>query len=371
MKIRKTALSFLCASAVLLSSGLSFAYNDISGHWAEDYINEMDQMNVLGQFEDESLQPDRPLNRAECAELISDFFQNNPKFAFNQTLNPEDTKFPDLTYGTRNTMKINDLAWYTYESLITSELYNGNPYALRNTKIINGYPDGTFQPYNNVTRAEFAKMFINALDCFGYLNPGYIETYGDHYYHWGYKYLSIAVTYGIMNGYGSIYQYVPEASYYTDYMILKPDDNITRAEAIKMLSTAKDFEYTTDTRRSGPFFTYFKSWGDSLNWSSPDEAVDLYEKVFKQDRYKDKVIWENYDRSCWSLYPEYTYDNVMTLHWKNIGGAGGSYYQFINYGKYADIMIYDGNASFPAHVPYTITVDTDTLDIIGEGSYSR
>ena len=369
MKLKKFILSIICTTAAIISSVPVFAYNDINGHWAEGYINEMKSSNVLGQFEDNEFKPDRPLNRAECAELISDFLSSF--YGFKQHLNPEDYKFPDLTYGTRNTMKIDDLAWYTYESYMTSDFYNNDSSAIRNSKIINGYPDGTFQPYNNVTRAEFAKMLINALDCFGYIPSGNGETFGDHYYHWANKHLFIALGLNIMNGYGSEYKYIPEINDYGNYIIMKPDNNITRAEAVKMLSSAKSFNFSEDTRRSGPSKMLFFSWGDSLKWESMNEAIDFYESLYKQSQYSDRITWENYDRNLWSIVPEYTYDNIITLHWRNISGHGGSYYQFIKYGGSVDILMYDGNASFPKETPYTINVDSETMEIIDEGYYGN
>jgi hypothetical protein len=35
---------------------------------------------------------------------------------------------------------------------------------LASQKIVNGYSDGTFKPFNNVTRAQFSTMIYNAIE---------------------------------------------------------------------------------------------------------------------------------------------------------------------------------------------------------------
>ena len=60
---------------------------------------------------------------------------------------------------------------------ITGKILAKSPYAdsqktrydyavedLTSKKIINGFPDGNFHPYENVTRAQFAKMIVIAID---------------------------------------------------------------------------------------------------------------------------------------------------------------------------------------------------------------
>lgn len=61
-----------------------------------------------------------------------------------------------------------------------------------------------------------------------------------------------------------------------------------------------------------------------------DEAIQFYEDTYKNtaNEVSQQILWENYHRSCWSLTEQA--ENRMVLHWKNIGGAGGSYVAFEN-----------------------------------------
>ena len=90
-----------------------------------------------------------------------------------------------------------------------------------------------------------------------------------------------------------------------------------------------------------------------------ETVIDIYEKVFKND-----IVWDNYRRDLWSVLEEETYDNIITLHFSNISGAGGSYTQFIKGDGNIEIIEFDGNASFP-HNPYAIyTIESENYTII-------
>ncbi len=232
MKFKKIFISAACAASLLLGSSISLAYTDTEGHWAEEYINEMTDAGILGQFESSEIQPDRPLNRAECAELISDFLEVFYGYYPGYDINND--RFSDLKNGTRNTKKVRALSRVHYYSTYTSEAENFKQY------IISGYPDESFRPYNNVTRAEFAKMIVCALDSISHLSKTdngfyYSDMHGNGWNHWGYKYLDIALGQNIMNGYYDTL--TPEGVRYVE---MQADNNITRAEAIKMLSAAKN-----------------------------------------------------------------------------------------------------------------------------------
>ena len=65
---------------------------------------------------------------------------------------------------------------------------------------ISGYSDGTFRPYDNVTRAQFAKVLVAAMgwaidapqtQSFSDVSAGY----------WAYGYIETAVSHGVVSGY--------------------------------------------------------------------------------------------------------------------------------------------------------------------------
>lgn len=70
------------------------------------------------------------------------------------------------------------------------------------TEIINGYPDGTFKPDNNITRAEFSVLIYKMLS----LSPVFEKQFGDVTENdWHYKYINAVVNAGIVKGYDGIF----------------------------------------------------------------------------------------------------------------------------------------------------------------------
>lgn len=65
---------------------------------------------------------------------------------------------------------------------------------LNSLKAISGFPDGTFRPYNNITRAEFVKVLLDAFKI--PVEDGYY--YSDTKEHWASKYVSTALSKGII-----------------------------------------------------------------------------------------------------------------------------------------------------------------------------
>ncbi len=86
---------------------------------------------------------------------------------------------------------------------------------------VNGYHDNTFKPDNSITRAEFVRILNNK---FG-LTKLSGKVFNDTANHWARKDIDIAVTNGVCNGKSA-----------TEF---KPDDLITREEAAVMVSNYK------------------------------------------------------------------------------------------------------------------------------------
>lgn len=83
---------------------------------------------------------------------------------------------------------INSSHW-AYDSVIT----------LAEKFILNGYFDGTFKPENNITRAEFAKIIVSAT---GSIDPYALSTFKDiKKDEWYYSYVSTAYSMGYITGY--------------------------------------------------------------------------------------------------------------------------------------------------------------------------
>jgi hypothetical protein len=90
--------------------------------------------------------------------------------------------------------------------------------------IMEGYPDGTFRPEGNITRAEFAKIAVLSLglnDAAEVSRSNTIFTDVDAM-HWAAGYINVAVDRGILKGY-------PDGTY-------KPSNSLTNAEAVTILT---------------------------------------------------------------------------------------------------------------------------------------
>lgn len=90
--------------------------------------------------------------------------------------------------------------------------------------ILGGYPDGTFKPEGNITRAEFAKIAVLALNKGGSANL--LKNTASQFKdvpagQWYTGFVNVAVANGIIKGY--------------DDGTFKPNNNITEAEAVTML----------------------------------------------------------------------------------------------------------------------------------------
>lgn len=97
-------------------------------------------------------------------------------------------------------------------------------------------------------------------------------------------------------------------------------------------------------------------------WKSMEEAIEFYEEVYKNPENNLDMIWENYDRKCWSLVEQS--GNRMVLHWTNISGAGGSYDEFIKNGETIQLIVYGGNASYPHDPSIRYTIQSEGNKII-------
>jgi hypothetical protein len=94
---------------------------------------------------------------------------------------------------------------------------------LASLNIIGGYPDKSFRPHQNLTRAEFAKMLCLAMgwELQEPANPSFSDVPKGH---WAYKYIETAKARGALGGY-------PDGSF-------RPSNSITRAEIAAAIARA-------------------------------------------------------------------------------------------------------------------------------------
>ncbi|KNY26141.1 S-layer homology domain-containing protein [Pseudobacteroides cellulosolvens] len=171
-------------------------YKDIKGHWAEDYLSDLiDKSYIKGvKVKGELLvQPNRNITRAEFLTILmrTGDYEINPA-------------------GLVSFSDVKEKAWF--KESIDKAASNG---------ITGGYPDGTFKPNNQISRAEIASL-IARIGQFELKETSETDTFKDiKSSKWYYNSVIMAKQNGIIGGY-------PDGSF-------KPDGKATRAEVATMI----------------------------------------------------------------------------------------------------------------------------------------
>ncbi len=119
-------------------------------------------------------------------------------------------------------------AWgATFSDLAPSDWGYKEVLSLTDQKIVSGYPDGTFRPDAQITRAEFCKLIAKTVT--RGLDPKFPTkpTFPDvDQNHWAYGYVEAVAAQGWVNGF-------PDGNF-------RPEQSITKAEVLKILAVASD-----------------------------------------------------------------------------------------------------------------------------------
>lgn len=135
--------------------------------------------------------------------------------------------------------------------------------ALYEKGVINGYGNGSFGPDNQLTRAEALKIALIAFD-----HP--VSSGADHGFRdvdanaWYAVYVAAGKSKGVVNGYAD--------------GTFKPDDEVSRAEALKILAVAAGIDLSTLPNgevifRDTPQTAWFTP---IINWAKNNAIVDGY-----------------------------------------------------------------------------------------------
>ncbi len=127
--------------------------------------------------------------------------------------------------------------------------YAGAVNTLTALGIVNGDENGKFNPENTVTRAEFTKMVVEAIGEGSAAASSSYTKFADAQGHWGAGYIETGVAKGFINGY--------------DENSFGPDDQVTYAQAVKMLVAA--IGYTTYAENNGGWPSGYLAYGSSLD----------------------------------------------------------------------------------------------------------
>ncbi len=153
-------------------------FTDISGHWAQAQITALNEKGIIKGITETRFAPEETINRAQFAALI--------RRALNLNLNQVQNTLTDV--------HPND--WFAGE--ISAVVQSG---------IMTGDAEGTFRPYDPISRQEMAKVIIKA---YQYKNnitelPITELIFTDHesVAPWAQQYVQNAVALGLMNGMGN------------------------------------------------------------------------------------------------------------------------------------------------------------------------
>ena len=212
----------------------------------DDYKVTLNRIAYIKGFPDGSFRPNANMTRAEAATMFARLLNNGDNFGTSK-----ETIFSDSNYK-----------WH-------SQAVN---YVV-NKGYINGYGDGTFRPDENITRAEFAQMISKYLE----VNVSK-SAFSDTEKHWAKDAISILYGNKAVKGY-------PDGSF-------RPDTQITRAEAVTILNSV--FGRVSDTSSFANLKGYLKSFNDiSTNgWYYADvmDASNAHES-YRTSSSNDKEIW--------------------------------------------------------------------------------
>ena len=198
--MKKSVIAIICLLILLISlipHADSFAFEqitakDINFHWAEKELETLKSLGIMNGYGG-LMMPDSSITRGEFTALIvrafaieakdenQNFYDVDKEHIFFGEINAAHTNgiiggFPDGSFqpeinitreqimlilsrltddkSTENVIYKDTGKNYIYLRELSKVSYDG---------IIGGYPNGYFKPYNNTTRAEAAKMIINAM----------------------------------------------------------------------------------------------------------------------------------------------------------------------------------------------------------------
>ena len=156
-------------------------------------LNTKDHYAYIAGYPDGTVQPNGNITRAEVATIFFRLFTEEYRNTYWSVSAP----FTDVE---------------------ATDWFNTEVATVASAGVVNGYPDGTFLPNNNITRAEFATIAARFLSE-EYAGP---DLFTDISGHWAQEYINRAANAGWINGY-------PDGSFH-------PDAYITRAEAMTLVN---------------------------------------------------------------------------------------------------------------------------------------
>ena len=196
-------------------------------------------ISYVSGYPDGNVRPDANITRAEVAMIFYRLLNDQTRNDYNQT----SASFTDVAHG----------SWF--ESAVAT---------LAKLGIISGYPDGSFKPNANITRAEFATI-ASRFDKLAEGGKTFTDVANTH---WAYKFISSASAKGWINGY--------------EDGTFRPDRAITRAETMTLVNRVLG----RDTIKLDSLLKDMKKWPDNADTSkwfylAVQEATNAHDSEMK------------------------------------------------------------------------------------------
>ncbi|MGI6732548.1 MAG: S-layer homology domain-containing protein [Anaerovoracaceae bacterium] len=193
---KRTAIVVIACMIMTMIPGLAFGLeaSDISGHWAEEKIQSWIDQELIKGYEDGTFKPENNITRAEFMTLVNGAFDYTETEEISFSDVAEDAWYAEavkkakaagyITGYPDNTMRPDSpISREEAATIITGiTQVEGNPEgktsftddkslswsrdavaAVSETKIMNGYPDGSFMPQNLIKRGEAVVALDGAL----------------------------------------------------------------------------------------------------------------------------------------------------------------------------------------------------------------
>lgn len=326
--IKKRCMAFAVSMSVLCSvpfnTQVFAAPSDISGHWAENIINDWTSQGYISGYPDGTFKPDNSISRTEFVTLVNK--------AFNYS-NQANISFSDVNIG-----------YWGYNE-IQKGVAGG---------YISGNSDGTFNPDGQVTRQEAAVMLSRVKGLTENENAANSYVDSQNVASWAKSYVG-----GVSNA--EIMQGFPDGSF-------RPTNSMTRAEAVTSIDKAFS-SVLGNQPNSLPNVGVTRTTTAATNTSSSSNNRTLSTNITNRTTSKDDVILEQTtlsDRTIKGdlIIPSSMSSRNITLKNLNINGRliveGGD-----------TITLQNCNVNEAVLDKKDVTLKSDSKSTIGKLSFER
>lgn len=227
-------------------------FTDTVGHWAQESIGYLKEKRITNGYPNGSFGVSMNISRAEAATFLVRALELS-------TENITNPKFPDVP---------------------TKHNFYKEIAVISQSKIMQGFPTGKFQPDHILTRAEMATILVNA---FGFESKNK-TTFKDVKRHWANEAINILASNGLSNGY-------PDGTFKPDSPIQRAEFGaliarvlqLKEAEAEKVESSTKAQETTEQEEAQKPDKQTQESIGNGQEVISEEETDSNEEPSEKQE----------------------------------------------------------------------------------------